>query len=125
MDASRGLATVPAVIRERLGARDELALALVENLQRRDLSPLEEKALTMWEHCLTHLENDPLKLDREVDWVIKYKLLEAFRDCFPAGVVNTVYGEGQVVVAVSGKRYALGHGLSKKIIVTPVNGNGR
>ncbi len=37
-----GLATVPAVIRERLGARDELALALVENLQRRDLSPLAE-----------------------------------------------------------------------------------
>lgn len=37
-----GLKTVPAVIRERLGARDELALALVENLQRRDLSALEE-----------------------------------------------------------------------------------
>jgi ParB family chromosome partitioning protein len=37
-----GLETVPAVIRERLGARDELALALVENLQRRDLSALEE-----------------------------------------------------------------------------------
>lgn len=25
-------------------------------------------------------------------------LLEAFRDCFPAGVVNTVYGDGQAVV---------------------------
>lgn len=37
-----GLKTVPAVIRERLGARDELALALVENIQRRDLSVLEE-----------------------------------------------------------------------------------
>lgn len=37
-----GLQSVPAVIRERLDARDELALALVENLQRRDLSPLEE-----------------------------------------------------------------------------------
>jgi len=37
-----GLETVPAVIRERLGAQDGLALALVENLQRRDLSPLEE-----------------------------------------------------------------------------------
>jgi ParB family chromosome partitioning protein len=37
-----GLKTVPAVIRERLDARDELALALVENLQRRDLSALEE-----------------------------------------------------------------------------------
>jgi len=39
--------------------------------------------------------------------------------------IITNFGEGQVVVAVSGKRYALGHGLSKKIIVTPVNGNGR
>lgn len=39
---SAGLKTVPAVIRERLGARDELALALVENLQRRNLSALEE-----------------------------------------------------------------------------------
>jgi ParB family chromosome partitioning protein len=37
-----GLATVPAVIRERLGPKDELALALVENIQRRDLSALEE-----------------------------------------------------------------------------------
>ncbi len=42
--------------------------------------PLEQKALEMWEHCMTHLENDPLKLDREIDWVIKYKLIEAFRE---------------------------------------------
>ncbi len=41
--------------------------------------PLEQRALEMWEHCVTTIENDPLKLDREVDWVIKYKLLEAFR----------------------------------------------
>ena len=35
---------------------------------RRDaasFSPLETKALEMWEHCLTTIENDPLKLDRE------------------------------------------------------------
>lgn len=37
-----GLATVPAVIRERLGEDRHLELALVENLQRRDLTPLEE-----------------------------------------------------------------------------------
>ncbi len=37
-----GLETVPAVIRERLGEQAEIELALVENLQRRDLSPLEE-----------------------------------------------------------------------------------
>ena len=37
-----GLATVPAVIRERLDHDHSLELALVENLQRRDLTPLEE-----------------------------------------------------------------------------------
>ena len=42
--------------------------------------PLEQRALEMWEHCITTIENDPLKLDREVDWVIKYKLIEAFRE---------------------------------------------
>jgi proteasome accessory factor A len=43
------------------------------------LPPLEQRALEMWEHCVTTIENDPMKLDREVDWVIKYKLLEAYR----------------------------------------------
>jgi proteasome accessory factor A len=43
------------------------------------LPPLEHKALEMWEHCVSTIENDPLKLDREVDWVIKYKLIEAYR----------------------------------------------
>jgi len=37
-----GLASVPAVIRERLDGDRLLELALVENLQRRDLTPLEE-----------------------------------------------------------------------------------
>ena len=41
--------------------------------------PLEEKALRMWEHCISTIEDDPLKLEREVDWVIKYRLLEAYR----------------------------------------------
>jgi ParB family chromosome partitioning protein len=37
-----GLKTVPVVIRERLADSEQLELALVENLQRRDLTPLEE-----------------------------------------------------------------------------------
>jgi ParB family chromosome partitioning protein len=37
-----GLVTVPAVIRERIEEEQQLELALVENLQRRDLTPLEE-----------------------------------------------------------------------------------
>lgn len=37
-----GLTTVPAVIRERIEGDHQLELALVENLQRQDLTPLEE-----------------------------------------------------------------------------------
>jgi proteasome accessory factor A len=48
--------------------------------ERRELSPLEATALEMWEHCLTTIENDPLKLDREVDWVIKHNLIERYRE---------------------------------------------
>ena len=34
----------------------------------------------MWEHVVTGLERDPLSLDREVDWVTKHNLIEAFRE---------------------------------------------
>ena len=37
-----GLRTIPAVIRERLADSEGLEVALVENLQRQDLTPLEE-----------------------------------------------------------------------------------
>ena len=47
--------------------------------ETKGLSPLEQQALEMWEHCLTTLESDPLKLDRECDWVIKHNLIEAYR----------------------------------------------
>jgi proteasome accessory factor A len=47
--------------------------------ERRDFSPLEQKALDMWEHAITQIEKDPLGLDREADWVIKYKLVESYR----------------------------------------------
>ncbi len=42
--------------------------------------PEVEQAIQRWEHLLTGLEKDPLSLDREVDWVIKYRLLERYRD---------------------------------------------
>src|SRR5690606_15385701 len=45
-----------------------------------DLSPEEKQSLDMWEHVVTGLERDPLSLDREVDWVTKHNLIEAFRE---------------------------------------------
>lgn len=46
--------------------------------ETKGLPELEQRALEMWEHCITTIENDPMGLSREVDWVIKYHLLEAF-----------------------------------------------
>lgn len=50
------------------------------------LNPQETKALEMWEHVMTNLRNDPFKLDRECDWVIKHKLIEAFRERHNVGL---------------------------------------
>jgi Pup amidohydrolase len=36
--------------------------------------------LQWWEAILTSLEEDPLSLHRELDWVAKYRLLEAYRE---------------------------------------------
>ena len=48
--------------------------------ESRGLSPLEDQALAMWEHCLSGLETDPWSLDRECDWVIKHHLIERYRE---------------------------------------------
>ncbi len=40
--------------------------------------PQVQKAVDRWEHLLTGLEKDPMTLDREVDWVMKYRLLERY-----------------------------------------------
>ncbi len=54
----------------------ERALKYAEN---NDMSEQESQALKMWEHCLTAIADDPLSLDREVDWVIKHRLIEQYR----------------------------------------------
>ena len=38
-----------------------------------------QRAVEMWEHLLTGLEKDPLTLEREVDWVAKYQLIDRYR----------------------------------------------
>lgn len=54
----------------------ERALRFAEH---HDLSDEEKIALSMWEECLTTIEEDPLNLTGKVDWVAKYKLVEAYR----------------------------------------------
>ncbi|MDE0581161.1 MAG: Pup--protein ligase [bacterium] len=46
----------------------------------RELEPQDKQALQMWEHCLTRIADDPLSLSRECDWVMKFHLVEAYRE---------------------------------------------
>ena len=61
----------------------EIQSEYLERAQRfaetNDLNEEERQALSMWEHCMQGIEQDPLTLDREVDWVIKYHLLERYK----------------------------------------------
>jgi proteasome accessory factor A len=52
------------------------------------LSALEKQALEMWEHCLKGIESDPMSLDRECDWVTKYKLIEGYREKHDLALTN-------------------------------------
>jgi len=68
---------------EEMSALDIQGKYLEKALEYRDrvgLPDQELRALEMWEHVLTTLDDDPFKLDRELDWVIKHKLIEAFRE---------------------------------------------
>jgi proteasome accessory factor A len=47
---------------------------------RHGFPEFEQRALDMWQHCVTGIERDPLSLDREVDWVIKHRLIESYRE---------------------------------------------
>jgi Pup amidohydrolase len=45
-----------------------------------DDTPAHTEVLQRWESVLTGLEDDPLSMHRELDWVAKYRLLEAYRE---------------------------------------------
>src|SRR5882724_9263620 len=47
---------------------------------RKGLGEQETRALAMWEHVMAGLESDPLSLNKEIDWVIKYHLIEQYRE---------------------------------------------
>jgi proteasome accessory factor PafA2 len=51
-----------------------------EYVEREDSCPENDELLKRWEAVLGALEEDPLSLHRELDWVAKYRLLEAYRE---------------------------------------------
>jgi proteasome accessory factor PafA2 len=49
-------------------------------VEQEDTSADNEEVVERWEAVLTALEDDPMQLHRELDWVAKYRLLEAYRE---------------------------------------------
>ncbi len=46
----------------------------------RELSPITKDVLIRWESVLERLEQDPIALNREIDWVAKHALIESYKD---------------------------------------------
>lgn len=49
-------------------------------LADKDVDPVKAQVMTRWEQTLTALETDPMSLDRQLDWVAKYKMVSAYKD---------------------------------------------
>jgi proteasome accessory factor A len=55
----------------------ELALTYAAS---HDVDAVSRDVLDKWQHVLEALERDPMELDREIDWVIKKRLIENFME---------------------------------------------
>jgi proteasome accessory factor A len=59
--------------------QSEYLTRAIRYAESQGLPDQEMRALEMWQHCMTAIEQDPLSLDRECDWVIKHHLVESVR----------------------------------------------
>lgn len=63
-----------------LDIQSEYLQRAIRYAETRGLSPEEKMALDAWEHAVTTIERDPLSLDRQADWVMKYHLIDRYRE---------------------------------------------
>lgn len=49
-------------------------------LQTQASDPVEEEVFDQWASVLSALEDDPMRLSREIDWVIKKRLIQSYAD---------------------------------------------
>ena len=60
--------------------QQEYLEAALTYFSSRELDPIHKDVLVRWERVLGQLKEDPLQLDREVDWVIKHKIISGFME---------------------------------------------
>jgi proteasome accessory factor A len=58
--------------------QQEYLEAALRYFASRELDPIVKDVLVRWERVLSKLAQDPMQLDREVDWVIKRKLIQEY-----------------------------------------------
>jgi proteasome accessory factor A len=54
--------------------------AALRYFSSREIDPITKDVLTRWEYVLEKLAEDPMQLDREIDWVIKRRLMMQYMD---------------------------------------------
>ncbi len=62
-----------------LEIQQEYLSRAIRYAEAQGFAPQEERALSMWQHCVEAIEKDPLSLETECDWVAKHHLVEAYR----------------------------------------------
>ena len=92
---------------DRVGSRFVIEQGVIGQIRRAPLGvalcmgpfnyPLNETFTTLLPALI--MGNTVIMKPPKLGVLLHRPLLEAFRDCFPPGVVNTVYGEGQRVIA--------------------------
>ena len=60
--------------------QQEFLEAALSYFSSREIDPVTKDVLVRWENVLTKLADDPRQLDREVDWVIKRKIIEQYME---------------------------------------------
>jgi proteasome accessory factor A len=58
--------------------QQEFLEAALRYFSSREIDPITTDVLVRWEQTLAKLAEDPMQLDREVDWVIKRKVIEEY-----------------------------------------------
>ncbi len=58
--------------------QQEFLEAALRYFSSREIDPITKDVLVRWEQTLGKLAEDPMQLDREVDWVIKRKVIEEY-----------------------------------------------
>src|SRR5436853_5478177 len=115
-----GLATVPVVVKDDLKAGDALQIALIENIQREDLNPIEEAAAYHQLHEEFGLTQEEIsrRVGKERSTVANFlrllKLLESVKRLLASGQLSMGHARALLAVESAKKQEQLAERVVKR-----------